>query len=163
MTSQNQGRGMDLVAKTVASWLRGFILMFGVYLVLYSHETPGGGFAGGIVIACSLILLTLAEGQKAGMEILSMSSAAQLASVGALLFLGIFVAGTCCSSVILTDCLKENSTGLLLFLDRHAIAFYDLAVALVVSMLLYVAFSILAAMHVTVKDGKRRMIQRGRR
>jgi len=66
-----------------------------VYLLLHSHETPGGGFAGGIIIACAFILFTLAEGQRIGMTLLSKNVAAKLASAGALLFLGTVIAGTC--------------------------------------------------------------------
>ena len=95
MIDDTQKEGMDLVAKSVAGWLKGFIFLFGVYLVLHSHETPGGGFAGGIIIACAFILFTLAEGQRAGMKLLSKNVAAKLASAGALIFLGAAIAGNC--------------------------------------------------------------------
>jgi hypothetical protein len=40
--------------------------------------------------------------------------------------------------------------------------FCDLALALVVSMLLYVVFAITAAVHVSVRNGQRRMFRNGR-
>ena len=59
MTPDRRPEGMGIIVKTVARWLKGFILLYGIYLVLYGHLTPGGGFAGGVVIACAFILLTM--------------------------------------------------------------------------------------------------------
>lgn len=162
MNDSTQREGMDLVAKSVTGWLKGFIFLFGVYLVFHSHETPGGGFAGGIIIACVFILFTLAEGQRTGMKLLSKNLAAKLASAGALLFLVAAVAGTCRKGVLFKDFSAAGHSGLLSFLGANAIPIYDFALALVVSMLLFVAFSIMAAVHVAVKDGKRKMIHRRR-
>ena len=162
MIDSTHKEGMDLVAKSVTGWLKGFIFLFGVYLVLHSHETPGGGFAGGIIIACAFILFTLAEGQRAGMKILSKNLAAKLASVGALIFLGAAIAGTCGKGFFCKDFPGAAHAGILSFFEENAISIYDMALALVVSMLLFVAFSIMAAVHVTVKDGKRKMVHRRR-
>ena len=162
MIESNSKAGMDLVAKSVTGWLQGFIFLFGVYLVLNSHETPGGGFAGGIVIACAFILFTLAEGQRAGMKLLSKNAAAQFACTGALIFLGAAVAGTCRKGAALKDALGVGYAGIMSFLAENAIPVYDFALALVVSMLIYVVFSVTAAVHVTVKDGQRKMIRRRR-
>ena len=162
MNDINQREGMDLVAKSVTGWLKGFIFLFGVYLVLHSHETPGGGFAGGIIIACAFILFTLAEGQRTGMKILSKNIAAKLASVGALLFLGIAIAGTCREDVFFKDFQGADHAGIMSFLGKNAVSIYDLALALVVSMLIFVVFSVTSAVHVTIKDGKRKMVHRRR-
>lgn len=55
-------RGMTLIVKTVARLIAGLIFLYGVYVVLHGHLTPGGGFAGGIIIAGAFVLLILAEG-----------------------------------------------------------------------------------------------------
>ena len=162
MNNSTQREGMDLVAKSVAGWLKGFIFLFGVYLVLNSHATPGGGFAGGIIIACAFILFTLAEGQRAGMKLLSKNVAAQLASAGALIFLSAAIAGTCQQGVFLKEFPGADHAGILAFFEKNALSIYDLALALVVSMLIFVVFSITSAVHVTVKDGKRKMIRQRR-
>ena len=39
--------GMSMIVRTVTRWLKGPILLFGIYIVLYGHITPGGGFGGG--------------------------------------------------------------------------------------------------------------------
>ena len=61
--STHPGRhGMSLVVKTVTGWLKAFILLFGIYIVLYGHLTPGGGFAGGVVVA--LVAAVAGEGHQ---------------------------------------------------------------------------------------------------
>lgn len=159
MNTSDHEEGMDLVAKSVTGWLKGFIFVFGVYLVLNSHETPGGGFAGGIVIACSFILLTLAEGQRAGLRVLGKNVAAKLAGAGALIFLAASVAGFMRKGVWVKEGLGAAQPGILSFFEKNAMPIYDLALALVVSMLLYLVFSITAAVHVTVREGTRRMFR----
>lgn len=41
-----------------------FILLFGIYVVLNGHLSPGGGFSGGIIIGSGLIFYATACGQK---------------------------------------------------------------------------------------------------
>ena len=40
---RDEGLDMGVTVKTVTRWLKGPILLFGIYLVLYGHITPGGG------------------------------------------------------------------------------------------------------------------------
>ena len=49
-------KGMTLVVKAIARIVGGFIFLYGCYIVLYGHLSPGGGFAGGAFIAAGLIL-----------------------------------------------------------------------------------------------------------
>ncbi|MEA3460639.1 MAG: MnhB domain-containing protein [Bacteroidota bacterium] len=57
--------GMSIIVKKVAQLLAGLIFMYGVYIILHGHLTPGGGFAGGIIVAGAFILLILAFGSSA--------------------------------------------------------------------------------------------------
>jgi len=52
------------IIKTLAQKLLPFIFLFGFYLTLHGHLSPGGGFQGGVVIATAIILLTLSYGIK---------------------------------------------------------------------------------------------------
>lgn len=56
---------MSMIVKKVTPLLAGLIFLFGVYIVLHGHLTPGGGFAGGAIIAGAFILLILAYGSSA--------------------------------------------------------------------------------------------------
>ena len=55
-------KGMSIIVKTISSWVKVLIIMFGIYITLTGHLTPGGGFAGGVILAGSFILLILAFG-----------------------------------------------------------------------------------------------------
>jgi len=57
--------GMSIIVKKVTSLLAGLIFLYGIYIILHGHLTPGGGFAGGAIIAGSFILLILAFGSSA--------------------------------------------------------------------------------------------------
>jgi multisubunit Na+/H+ antiporter MnhB subunit len=55
-------KGMTLIVKKTTQLIAGMIFMYGIYIIVHGHLTPGGGFAGGVIIAGSLILITLAYG-----------------------------------------------------------------------------------------------------
>ncbi len=55
-------KGMSIIVKKVAQLLSGLTFMYGIYIITHGHLTPGGGFAGGAILAGSLILLVLAFG-----------------------------------------------------------------------------------------------------
>ena len=75
--------GMSPIVKTVTGWVKGFILVFGIYIVLYGHLTPGGGFGGGVILAMAFVLLTLAYGKDESLRRLPYGVASELDSVGA--------------------------------------------------------------------------------
>ena len=85
--------GMTTIVKTISSWVKVLIFLFGIYIILFGHLTPGGGFAGGVILASSYVLLMLAFGRKVAEENLSLSIASKLDCVGALLFIVIAVCG----------------------------------------------------------------------
>lgn len=57
----------DPILKYTALLLVPAIILFGIYIILNGHLSPGGGFSGGAVIGAGLILFNLAFGpEKAG-------------------------------------------------------------------------------------------------
>jgi multisubunit Na+/H+ antiporter MnhB subunit len=86
-------KGMSLIVKTVTSLVSAFILLYGIYIVLYGHLTPGGGFAGGVILACCFILLVLAFGKGFVDQIISDRAPYLWDCVGALAFLAIALLG----------------------------------------------------------------------
>jgi len=57
-------KGMSLIVKKTTQLIAGMIFMYGIYIITHGHLTPGGGFAGGVIIAGALILITLAYGSE---------------------------------------------------------------------------------------------------
>ena len=56
--------GMTVIVKKVTQLMCGLIFMYGFYIITHGHLTPGGGFAGGAIIAGGFILLILAYGTE---------------------------------------------------------------------------------------------------
>jgi len=55
-------KGMTLIVKKTTQLISGLIFLYGIYIIVHGHLTPGGGFAGGVIVAGSFILLILAYG-----------------------------------------------------------------------------------------------------
>lgn len=85
--------GMTQIVKTIVRFAIGIIFIFGAYVVLYGHLTPGGGFAGGVILAAGFIVLTLAFGRRVSLSKLSDAVASVLDNSGALMFLVIALLG----------------------------------------------------------------------
>lgn len=91
--SKEHGHGMSLIVKTVTRLTVGLIFLYGIYIVLHGHLTPGGGFAGGVIIALSFINLNLAFGGAVSAKVFSKGSTSVVESLGAVMFLAIALLG----------------------------------------------------------------------
>lgn len=91
--SKEHDKGMSLIVKVITRLTVGLILLFGIYIVLHGHVSPGGGFAGGIIIALSFIHLMLAYGKDVALKKLPKTVMSFFESVGAILFLSIALLG----------------------------------------------------------------------
>ncbi|HAP43401.1 MAG: hypothetical protein A2087_04110 [Spirochaetes bacterium GWD1_61_31] len=54
-------QGGTEVLETASRLLAGLLIMFGAYIFIHGHLTPGGGFQGGVVVAVALLLGLLAK------------------------------------------------------------------------------------------------------
>ena len=61
-TKNDLMKGMTIIVKKTTQLIAGLVFLYGIYIIVHGHLTPGGGFAGGVVIAGSFILLILAYG-----------------------------------------------------------------------------------------------------
>ncbi|RGZ00640.1 hydrogen gas-evolving membrane-bound hydrogenase subunit E [Clostridium sp. AM58-1XD] len=82
------GGGGDMILKQVSVILIPFILLFGIYVILNGHLSPGGGFSGGTVIGAGLILYANAFGYERIHRFFSFRTFTYISS-GALLIYGI--------------------------------------------------------------------------
>ncbi len=64
-SSQRVGKKLDYEKNFIldigSRLLFGVIILFGVYIIIHGHLSPGGGFQGGVVIATAFLLLFLAN------------------------------------------------------------------------------------------------------
>ena len=91
--SKEHDKGMSLIVKVITRLTVGLILLFGIYIVLHGHVSPGGGFAGGVIIELSFVNLMLAYGKDVALKKISKSAMSFFESTGALLFLSIALLG----------------------------------------------------------------------
>jgi len=68
-----------------------FMWLFAAYVLIHGHDSPGGGFQAGVILAASLILLRLVRGQDSRPGLTS-RDAVTCACAGPLLYGGIGVA-----------------------------------------------------------------------
>lgn len=47
--------------QTSSSFLISLIILFGIYIFVHGHLTPGGGFQGGVIIASAFLLMVLSD------------------------------------------------------------------------------------------------------
>lgn len=78
---------MSSIVKTTADILFPFILIYGFYIIIHGHLTPGGGFQGGAILASGVLLLLLAYRYTESTKIVRQVMMKTLESTGLLLFI----------------------------------------------------------------------------
>lgn len=150
----DNGAGMSMIVKTVTRWLKGPILLFGIYIVLYGHITPGGGFGGGVIIACAFILITLALGEKNGLDIFSKALASRLDSGGLLIFLlvgwlGTYLAAGWVGGYFFENFITTPEQSYFALLSAGTMPVLNIALGLKVASALFLVFTVLTALRIT--------------
>jgi multicomponent Na+:H+ antiporter subunit B len=76
------------VLRVVAKMSIPFILLFGLYVITHGELGPGGGFQGGVVVACAFILFALIFGRPALYRVLPPPVCDLLTGLGVLMYSG---------------------------------------------------------------------------
>jgi len=77
---------LSKIVRTVANQLILFVLIFGLYVIVHGHITPGGGFQGGAVIVSGVVMLLVAFSSKDLQKSLRERFLSIMESTGALIF-----------------------------------------------------------------------------
>ncbi len=101
----------SLIAVIISRWVSPFIFLYGVHLIAYGHLSPGGGFPGGVVLACSFILALLARGKLAALKRMPYVFAKKLDASGAFIFLLTAFAGLIFARVFFLNFLNQIFPG----------------------------------------------------
>lgn len=83
----------DVILNEVISRAVPVIHLFGVYVVVHGHLSPGGGFAGGSVMGIALVLFALVFGLKATLRIVPEGLLTVLTTLGPLWYAGTGIIG----------------------------------------------------------------------
>ena len=132
-------KGMTPIVKKVTQLIVGLVFLYGIYIITHGHLTPGGGFAGGAVIAGAFILLVLAYGS----DVLKLKKREEGSSVvestGILIFLLLaFAALFIGTKVFFANYLPKGTIGELI--SAGVIPLYNIAVGIEVAAALFTIF-----------------------
>jgi len=155
---KNKQSGMTFIVKTITNLIIGFMMVFGAYIVLYGHITPGGGFPGGVMIALAYILITLAYGRKVVESMVSGIAGSIADDFGALVililgFIGLLIGGTFLFNFL------PKGTPFSLF-SAGNIILYNLAITVKVGMSLYIVFLALAILQRVVTEDETQEVRK---
>ncbi|HEX3998544.1 MAG TPA: MnhB domain-containing protein [Pirellulales bacterium] len=91
--------------------LTGATNLFGLYIVVHAHLTPGGGFQGGAILGTACLLVYLAIGYRVFRTISPKSLMESAESIGAGGYAAIGIATLIASGAFLANCLPLGKTG----------------------------------------------------
>ena len=154
-------KGMTVIVRTIARWVKVFIFLYGCLITITGHLTPGGGFAGGVIIAASFILITLADGKELALRQLPLRAAVGLDSLGGLLFLIVGLLGIGFGGIFFSNWIQQRFPGGdFRLLSSGVIPVYNIAICLKVGASLFITFLIMSVLRIVVqKGGSFRMVQ----
>jgi len=101
---EDKKRKASLILRTGSRILFPLILLFGAYIFIHGHLTPGGGFQGGAIIASGFLLMYLAFPRKS----INKRTSNIIESVSGLVFVGIGLLGLVFSGYFLTNFLPKG-------------------------------------------------------
>jgi energy-converting hydrogenase B subunit I len=84
---------MSKIVRTAANLLFPFILIFGFYVIVHGHLTPGGGFQGGAVMATGLAMIIAAHAFERVQGAFKKDLLKLVEGVGLVLFLATAISG----------------------------------------------------------------------
>lgn len=82
-------RSDNIIIITIARILIPFIQLYGLYVIMHGHYSPGGGFQGGVILAASIVLFILTNGLSENNRKRYEKGLAFLSALGILIYSGI--------------------------------------------------------------------------
>jgi len=102
---------LSVIVRTTARILFGLILIFGFYVVVHGHITPGGGFQGGVIVALGIIMLLAAYGYEGVVSEEKEEMLERFESIGAIMFWALGLLGVLAAATYFADVLYKGSPG----------------------------------------------------
>ncbi len=137
----NEKQGMTLIVKTITRFTVWLIMLYGIFLIVHGHLTPGGGFVGGLVIALSFIHLTLAFGKGSHAKVPSEGASHVLEAAGVLMYIGIGIVALIAGLPFLLNFLGKGN--LFDLFSAGTIPLLNIAIAMKVSAGIFLAYLLL--------------------
>lgn len=103
-----QNDGMTFIVKTVTRISVWMILLYGFYIIMHGHLTPGGGFGGGVIIALAFLNVMLAYGKKFTANWLKIGFLHDVEASSVLLFLVVGILGISAGGAFLANFMTKG-------------------------------------------------------
>ncbi len=100
--------GMTLIVRTITRIILWMIFLYGIYIILHGHLTPGGGFGGGVVLALGFLSVLVAFGRPASKTWLNIRTLHGIESSAPLLFLAVGLLGIAAGGAFLFNFLGKG-------------------------------------------------------
>lgn len=78
---------MSKIVRTITNLIYGSIIIFGFYVIVHGHLTPGGGFQGGAIVASAFALLLVSYGNLVTTKFLKKDFLSIMESSGLTMFI----------------------------------------------------------------------------
>jgi multicomponent Na+:H+ antiporter subunit B len=138
---------MTVIVKTITRFTVWVIILYGIYIILHGHLTPGGGFAGGVIIALAFLNIMLAYGRDFTSDWLKINLLHDLEATSAILFLIIGILGVAISGSFLANFLSKGK--LFRLVSAGTIPILNIVIGIKVCVGLFVVVWSLALFHIT--------------
>ncbi|MGE5682773.1 MAG: MnhB domain-containing protein [Bacillota bacterium] len=145
-----QSNGMTLIVKTVTRVTVWLIILYGFYIILHGHLTPGGGFGGGVIIALALLNVLLAFGRDYTGKWLNIKLLQDIESSTATLFLVVGILGFASGGAFLANFLSRGT--LFRLISSGTILPLNIIIGIKVGMSLFLAVWALSAVNTSEGD-----------
>lgn len=142
----DQTKGMGIIVKTVTRLTVGIVFLYGINVALKGHIIPGGGLAGGGIIALALLSLILAFGKEAALKNINRKRITMIATLGMMMFLFLGLMGLVGGNLFSTD--FPQTEGIFNIFKSNIIPLLNIAICLVVGSGVYTIFITLIMLRV---------------
>lgn len=142
--------GMTVIVKTVTRITVWMIILYGLYIILHGHLTPGGGFGGGVIVALALLNVLLAYGREFTQKWLHIHVLEKVESLSALLFVIIGIIGIFISGAFLANFISKGE--LFRLVSAGTIPLFNIIIGLKVAMSLFLVVWVLAGIKMSKGD-----------
>ena len=136
--------GMTIIVKTITRITVPIIILYGCYIIFHGHLTPGGGFAGGVIIALALLNVMIAFGREFTNNWLNINFLEKLESISATLFLVLGILGFLIGNAFLFNFINHGE--LFRLLSAGTIPVLNIIIGIEVAMSLFLVVWVLAGL-----------------
>ncbi len=136
--------GMTIIVKTITRITVPIIILYGCYIIFHGHLTPGGGFAGGVIIALALLNVMIAFGREFTNNWLNIKFLEKLESISATLFLVLGILGFLIGTTFLLNFISHGE--LFRLLSAGTIPVLNIIIGIKVAMSLFLVVWVLAGL-----------------